>query len=138
VQKLVPKTDGWETRLQEVQLISVARPGVAWDQLQRSLEEFSDELQQFGEDVPGIEKPQISTTSPHAAGELRAFAERVLSALSCTMCGTKSQCEVRLKIGTYRKGEQGHGTNCLCILLARDSHQHSWHEVLIHDTRQSG
>jgi hypothetical protein len=138
VQKLIPKDDGWETRLQELQLVSVERPRVVWDQLQRSLEELSDELQQFGEDILDIEKPQLPTTSPDAAAELRQFAERIFYALSCNKCLTKSPREVRLKIGTYRKGEQSQGSNYLCTLLARDSSQFSWHEVLIHDTRDSG
>lgn len=127
-------TDGWESRLHNVRLVPIARQRVAWDQLQRSLEELSDEFQQFGDDVPGAEGNKLPKSSPDAAGELRALAEHVFTQLSCRRCGNKAQRDIRLKIGSYRKGLRCQGTKCLCLLLARDSPYHGWHEMLIHNT----
>ena len=139
IQKTMQKLDGSKIINQELQSISVACSSIAWDQLERRLGELSDELQRFGDDMPVVsERPHSLITSPYAAEELRLFAERIYTTLSCTKCETKSQREMRLKIGTYKKVEQYQGTTCLYTLLAQESSPHEWHEVLIHDTQLSG
>ncbi|UKZ79370.1 hypothetical protein TrVFT333_007121 [Trichoderma virens FT-333] len=136
VQKLIPKTNGWQERLSKLAVVPIACQEVAWDHLQDA---FKKLLKQFElQDELSNDRPQPPMTSPEASGELIAFADHVFSKLhkTCNMCDGAPKREVRLRIGTYRRGKQGQGVKCLCILLAPDDAQHIWHDVSVHDIQQ--
>lgn len=140
MQKLVPKTDSWEEGLAKLRIIPIQNQNVAWDYLQDALEKLSDELQRFGDDVPSIDRPQPPTTSLDVSGEFVAFADRVFSSvhITCNRCRSAPQREVRLRIGTFRRGRrlEDQGVNCLSILLAPDAAELRWHEVSIHNIQE--
>ncbi|KAH0526240.1 hypothetical protein TsFJ059_009590 [Trichoderma semiorbis] len=140
MQKLVPMSDNWKEGLARLHIIPIENQTIAWGSLQDALERLSDELQQFGDDVPSIDRPQPPMTSLEPSGELVAFADRVFSSVhvTCNRCGGAPQREVRLRIGTYRRGKrrQDQEVNCLSILLAPDAAEHNWHEISVHDIQQ--
>ncbi|RSL95725.1 hypothetical protein CEP52_011907 [Fusarium oligoseptatum] len=105
----------------------------AWNRLQRNLKSLTDQLQSHGDNVDETEELGFPTTEPNE--EACNFVNRALDAVHCN-CHAKSQHEIRLRIGTYKKGKSKPKPESLSVLLAREKPLLQWHELLIHDQPQ--
>lgn len=104
----------------------------AWNELQRKLKSLTDELLLYGYNVDETEEPKLPTISQQPDEEVCNFVNRVLDAVLCNR-HAKSERELRLRIGTYKKGKSKPRPEFLCVLLAKDKPLLEWHELLIHD-----
>jgi hypothetical protein len=104
----------------------------SWDKLERNLERLVDELQLYGHNVDVREESKVHMMSQEPDEEVYAFVNRALDSALCR-CDTNSDCELRLWIGSYKKGRIKPKPECLCLLVAQDESLRQWHELLIHD-----
>ncbi|KAH7022272.1 hypothetical protein EDB80DRAFT_4793 [Ilyonectria destructans] len=131
VREIASTSDDWEPNKRDLFDSSNLESLAAWNKLQRNLESLTDELQSYGDNVDETEEPNMPTTSQEPEEEVCNFVNRVFNAVLCR-CHTKSERDLRLRIGTYKKGKSKPISESLCVLLAQDKSL-LWHELLIHD-----
>ncbi|RMJ18506.1 hypothetical protein CDV36_001784 [Fusarium kuroshium] len=133
VQEIASTSKDLESIMEDLFDPSTLGNPAAWNRLQRNLKSFTDQLQSHGDNVDETEELGFSTTEPDE--EVCNFVNRVLDAVHCN-CHAKSQREIRLRIGTYKKGKSKPRPESLSVLLAREKPLLRWHELHIHDQPQ--
>ncbi|RSL83722.1 hypothetical protein CEP51_004336 [Fusarium floridanum] len=133
VQEIASTSKDLESTMEDLFDPSTLGNPAAWNRLQRNLKSLTDQLQSHGDNVDETEELGFPTTEPNE--EACNFVNRALDAVHCN-CHAKSQHEIRLRIGTYKKGKSKPKPESLSVLLAREKPLLQWHELLIHDQPQ--
>jgi hypothetical protein len=100
------------------------------------LSELSDELYQFGEDVPPSRKTKKLRGLPDETSDIRKLTDMTAELLDCSQCGERSVSEVRLRLETFRSKSLSDEGSSLCLLVAEGPLTDGWHEFSIHGRQQ--
>ncbi|KAK6443771.1 hypothetical protein FP744_10000019 [Trichoderma asperellum] len=130
--KIASKSDDWKSNSRDFFDTSTWKDLDSWDKLHGSLKSLTDELLLYGDNMDEVEESKFPKAPQEPIEEMHNFINRALDAVLCRS-HNKSERELMLLVGTYKKRKSRPEPKCLCILVAQDKSFLKWHELLVHD-----
>jgi hypothetical protein len=93
------------------------------------MDRLTDRLQEHGDIVDDLEDTKLPKFWQPPGDDIYSFVDKVVGAALCS-CGKHSGRNVRLRIGTYRRGLLRPKPESLCVLLGWNT---EWQELLVHN-----